>query len=350
VSSNRRLMAGSLILLLLLALVIVWMAGGFNARVLPGLLITEARTGGSSYVVSSQKRPSFERVPGSIEARETTLVSSRVLSTVERVLVRAGDRVEADDLLVSLDQRDLKARLESLTASRAAIDARLQEAQKTLVRTEELLERGLLSQADADKAVAAEAALLAERQAVSETAKELAAAVSYTEVRAPIAGRVVDRFVEPGDLASPGARLVSLYNPGSLEVAVKVRESLAMRLALGDAVQVTVPSVQRSFSAQVSEIVPVADRVSRSFDVTLQVSEIQGLLPGLFAEAQIPSGEELWRAVPEEFVQHLGQLNLVWIESPSGPVKRFVRVGRSEGGYLEITAGLEDGDRLIEQP
>ena len=56
-SSNRRLMAGSLILLLLLTLVIVWMAGGFNARVLPGLLITEARTGGSSYVVSSQKRP-----------------------------------------------------------------------------------------------------------------------------------------------------------------------------------------------------------------------------------------------------------------------------------------------------
>ena len=104
-------------------------------------------------------------------ARETTLVSSRVLSTVERVFVRAGGRVEADDLLVSLDQRDLKARLESLTASRAAIDARLQEAQKTLVRTEELLERDLLSEADADKAVAAEAALLAERQAVNETAK-----------------------------------------------------------------------------------------------------------------------------------------------------------------------------------
>lgn len=180
-------------------------------------------------------------------ARETTLVSSRVLSTVERVLVRAGGRVEADDLLVSPDQRDLKARLESLTASRAAIDARLQEAQKTLVRTEELLERDLLSQADADKAVAAEAALLAERQAVNETAKELEAAVSYTE-------------------------------------------------------------------------------------------------------AQIPSGEELWRAIPEEFVQHLGQLNLVWIESPSGPVKRFVRVGRTDGNYLEIIAGLEDGDRLIAKP
>lgn len=283
-------------------------------------------------------------------ARETNLVSSRVLSTVERVLVRAGGRVEADDLLVSLDQRDLKARLESLTASRAAIDARLQEAQKTLVRTEELLERGLLSQADADKAVAAEAALLAGRQAVSETAKELEAAVSYTEVRAPIAGRVVDRFVEPGDLARPGARLVSLCNPGSLEVAVKVRESLAMGLALGDVVPVKVPSAQHSFSAQVSEIVPVADRVSRSFDVTLQVAEIQGLLPGLFAEAQIPSGEELWRAMPEEFVQHLGQLNLVWIESPSGPVKRFVRVGRTDGNYLEITAGLEDGERLIAKP
>ena len=71
------------------------------------------------------------------------------------MVVRAGDTVQAGDLLVSLDKRDLNARLESMLASRAAIDARLEEARRTLGRAQELLSKGLLSQADYDKAASA---------------------------------------------------------------------------------------------------------------------------------------------------------------------------------------------------
>lgn len=346
-SSNQRLIAGSIGLFVFLGLVIVFMAGGFSDRVQPGLLVEPAKVGGQGFSVRSIERKAFERVPGSVEARETTLVSSRIMSTVESVAVRAGDTVQAGDLLVSLDKRDLKARLESVVASRAAIDARLEEAKRTLGRAEELLSRGLLSQADYDKASAADAALVAERLALTENIREVETAISFTQVKAPISGRVVDRFAEPGDLASPGSRLVSLYNPASLEVSLKVREDLAMGLQLGDAVRVVVPSADRSFDAEVSEIVPAADRVSRSFDITLQVLEGQGLLPGLFAEAQIPAGSEIWRSIPKSLVQHLGQLNLVWVETDAGPVKRFIRLGREDGAEVEVTAGLTDGEVVI---
>lgn len=346
-SSNQRLIVGSLALFAFLGLVIVFMAGGFSDRVRPGLLVEQAKQDGAGFTVQGIERQAFERVPGSVEARETTLVSSRIMSTVESVVVRAGDTVQAGDLLVSLDKRDLQARLESVAASRAAIDARLEEAKRTLARAEELLSKGLLSQADYDKASAADAALVAERLAITENLREIETAISFTQVKAPISGRVVDRFAEPGDLASPGARLVSLYNPASLEVALKVREDLAMGLTLGDAVTVVVPSADQSFEAEVSEIVPAADRVSRSFDITLQVLEGQGLLPGLFAEAHIPSGAEIWRAIPKDLVQHLGQLNLVWVKTDAGPVKRFVRLGREEGNEVEVTAGLSDGEVVI---
>lgn len=346
-SSNQRLIVGSLALFAFLGLVIVFMAGGFSDRVRPGLLVEQAKQDGAGFTVQGIERQAFERVPGSVEARETTLVSSRIMSTVESVVVRAGDTVQAGDLLVSLDKRDLQARLESVAASRAAIDARLEEAKRTLARAEELLSKGLLSQADYDKASAADAALVAERLAITENLREIETAISFTQVKAPISGRVVDRFAEPGDLASPGARLVSLYNPASLEVALKVREDLAMGLTLGDAVTVVVPSADQSFEAEVSEIVPAADRVSRSFDITLQVLEGQGLLPGLFAEAHIPSGTEIWRAIPKGLVQHLGQLNLVWVKTDAGPVKRFVRLGREEGNEVEVTAGLSDGEVVI---
>jgi len=346
-SSNQRLILGSLGLFVFLGFVIVFMAGGFSDRVQPGLAVEKAKPGGQAYIVKSIQRTAFERVPGSVEARETTSISSRVMSVVDSVVVRAGDTVQAGDLLVSLDKRDLSARLESVVASRAAIDARLDEARKTLERTEELLSRGLLSQADFDKATAAEAALVAERLALTENIREIETSISFTQVKAPISGRVVDRFVEPGDLASPGFRLVSLYNPASLEVSLKVREGLAMGLQLGDSIRVRVPSVDRVFQAEVSEIVPAADRVSRSFDMTLQVLEGQGMLPGLFAEAYIPSGVETWRSIPTSLVQHLGQLNLVWVATDAGPVKRFVRLGREEESEVEVTAGLGDGEVLI---
>jgi RND family efflux transporter MFP subunit len=346
-SSNKRLILGSFGLVVFLGLVIVFMAGGFSDRVRPGLLVEQAKRGGTGFTVQSLERKAFERVPGSVEARETTLVSARIMSTVESVVVRAGDTVQAGDLLVSLDKRDLNARLESMLASRAAIDARLEEARRTLGRAQELLSKGLLSQADYDKAASAEAALVAERLAITENIRGIETSISYAQVKAPISGRVVDRFVEPGDLASPGALLVSLYNPASLEVALKVREDLAMGLQLGDNVRVSVPSADRSFESQVSEIVPAADRVSRSFDVTLQVLEGQGLLPGLFAAAQIPAGTEIWRSIPKALVHHLGQLNLVWVETDAGPVKRFVRLGRQEGAEVEVTAGLSDGEVVI---
>lgn len=345
--SGQRLILGSIALFVFLGLVILGMAGVFSERVSPGVIVAEANLESEGFIVQRIERSAFERVPGSVEARETTLISSRLMATVESVQVRAGDNVKAGDLLLTLDKRDLEARLESISASRAALDARLEEARRTLARAEELKRRNLLSQADLDKAAAAEASLVAERLALSETLREVEASLSYTQVTAPISGRVVDRFVEPGDLASPGSRLISLYNPSSLEVALKVRESLAMELALGAEVAVSVPSVDKRFTATVSEIVPAADRVSRSFDMTLQVNEVAGLLPGLFAEASVPSGRESWMAIPSSYVQHLGQLNLVWVRSEHGPVKRFVRLGRTEGEMLEVTAGLVDGDVLI---
>ena len=124
---------------------------------------------------------------------------------------------------------------------------------------------GLIAVADRDAARANAAALEAELASARQALEEAESAVGYAEIHSPIAGRIVDRFAEPGDTASPGQKLLSLYNPFSLRIEARVREHLALSLQNGQELDVEVPAVGKLFSASVEEIVPAADPGSRSF-------------------------------------------------------------------------------------
>jgi membrane fusion protein (multidrug efflux system) len=77
-------------------------------------------------------------VPASIEARETTVVAARLLARIEAIEVRAGDYVEAGQLLIQLQQDELEARSGQAEQGVRSLEARLDEARQTLARTEEL--------------------------------------------------------------------------------------------------------------------------------------------------------------------------------------------------------------------
>jgi multidrug resistance efflux pump len=125
-------------------------------------------------------------------------------------------------------------------------NARLKEAQQSLERAENLQSQGLVAKAVLDEARASHDALQAESNTAKRAVEEAEVAISYTEIRSPFDGRVIDRFAEPGDTASPGERLLSLYNPLSLRIEAAVRESLALPLRVNAEVEVEIPALQRS--------------------------------------------------------------------------------------------------------
>lgn len=331
-----------------LLLIIAWMAGSFKDKVEPGTIPFDPAGSRDPVSVVTQEIMVTEPVPASIGARQATTISSRTLARITQITVRAGDTVTKGQLLLELERSDLESRLQQAAERERSVTARLEEARQNLGRAEQLFERDLVAAAALDEARANYSALSADLANTEQAVREAEVAISYTAIRSPIDGRVVERFAEPGDTASPGDKLLALYNPMSMRVEAAVREGLATSLGLGQEVQVEIPVLESVLTARIEELVPAADPGSRSFTVKAQVDYSGQLLPGMYARMLIPAGMERLLLVPKDRVVDYGQLDIVWVDHNGAVDRRFIRTGREiRPGVLEVISGLEEGEQIL---
>lgn len=339
---------GAIVVLLLM---VAYMAGSFRDRIEPGTAAIATIDVSAAVPVRLVSGLVLEPVPASVEAKEATVISSRLLARITSVKVRAGDYVEAGQLLLELEKGDLQARAQQAREQVRSVEARLTETKQNLKRAEELHKRGLIAVADRDAARADAASMAADLSSARQALEEAEAAVGFSEIRSPIAGRVVERFAEPGDTASPGAILLSLYNPFSLWVEARVREQLAISLEKGAEVQVEIPAVNQRYKAKVAEIVPAADPGSRTFMVKTVLPSGPSLLPGMYARLLVPAGEHTRALIPQARVARVGQLDVVWVVEDGRVLRRFVRLGQStDDGMVEVLSGLGEDAMVMPVP
>lgn len=331
-----------------LLLMVAWMAGLFSDKLEPGLNPAAEYSAENAVAATISEISITEPVPASVEAKQATIISSRILARINKIHVRAGDSVTQGQVLLELEKKDLQARTQQSAEQMRAISARLKEARQTLARVEELYKKKLVARADLDKARANHDALKAEMAGARQANEEAEAALDFSEIRAPIDGRVVDRFAEPGDTASPGNKLLSLYNPLTLRVEAHVREQLALSLEEGQELEVEIPALEQTLTAVIEERVPAADPGSRSFLVKARLPFSGQLLPGMYARLLVPAGKEQQLLIPGDRVVQVGQLNLVWVLQDGQAYRRFVRIGkRVPPDQIEVLAGLAEGDQVL---
>jgi len=331
-----------------LLLMIAWMAGAFNEKLAPGNITAEYTGEKDVFSVEKQEHLIFESVPASIEAKQSTIISSRILARIKKVHVRAGDMVEQGQILVELEQTDLLSRVLQADAAIQSVNARMIEAEKAFTRAKDLTVKGLLAQADLDKAQANRDALVADLVRTKQALEEANISLGFAKVIAPISGRIVDRFAEPGDTAQPGVPLLSLYNPLSLRVEAYVREQLVLSLNNAQSLDVVIPALQVKLSSNIEELVPAGSTGSRSFLVKSRLLNSQNLLPGMYAQLRVPAGKANVLLVPDDRVAKVGQLDIVWVLNKDVVERRFVRVGKAfPGAMVEIVSGLTEGELVL---
>lgn len=331
-----------------LLLMIAWMAGVFTQKMPPGLTALSKAESSDTIAVIRREQPIFESVPASIEAKQATLISSRILSRIEKVHVRAGDRVTKGQTLIDLEKTDLQSRVSQAQASIQSVTARLTEARQSLSRARELTQKSLLAQADMDTAQANHDSLVADLMNAKQALEEANAALSFARVTAPIDGRVIDRFAEPGDTAQPGVQLLSLYNPISLRAEANVREKLALSLETGQSLQVIIPALGKSIHSEIEEIVPAGNAGSRSFLIKARLQQSQKLLPGMYAQLHIPAGSQALLLIPRDRVAQIGQLDIVWVANQESVERRLIRTGKTyPDGMIEVISGLVENERIL---
>lgn len=289
-----------------------------------------------------------EPVPGTVSATDETLVGSRILASITRMHVRAGDRVERGDLLVEFDDSAQRSVLAQRQQAEASSNAAFEEATLARDRAIKLFESGNLSRADYDRALTAYRVQEAELERARRAVAEAQAQLDYTKITAPISGTIVDRFAEAGDTVTPGQALLRLFNPGRLRVEALLRESLISRVQQGQVLKARIGALDLTVDAVVEEIVPTADPGSRSFLIKALLPQQADLYPGMFARLEIPVGERPRLVVPEAALIRTGQLLFVYVEDQEGnTLRRTVRIGEAEGGFVEVISGLGTGDVVV---
>jgi RND family efflux transporter MFP subunit len=330
--------------IVVLAASIAWMAGIFADKVAPHDVAKSSQPIETTWQVNFSTVAKMESAPASLKARETTLISSRILARIEKINVRAGDQVTQGMSLIVLENTDLMSQVAQSKSRLAALQGSMDEAENALARMQNLKKQGLASSAELDQAQALYTRLSGEIQAAIQGQKEAEAALSYSKIVAPISGRIVDRKAEPGNMATPGQPLLALYNPMSLLIEADVREAVATKLSLGQQLSVYIDSLNMHIPATISELVPAADPNAHSFIVKADIQFNENLRPGMFARLQIPIGEEDVILVPQALVESFGQLDRVWVVNDGQLSRRFVRLGEIHDDQVEVVSGLSQGE------
>jgi RND family efflux transporter MFP subunit len=331
---------------------VLWLAGGFSARIAPGstaLAAAEAMDTADVVPVERVTSAVAERTSGTLVSANRTTVSSRILARINEIRVRAGDLVNAGDVLVTLERDDLEARVAQARDGLAAAEAELELAQVAESRARDLLDQGVGTRQALDEAVStlrvAESEVKRRRQALSEART----ALSYAEIRTPVGGRVVDRLAQPGDVASPGVPLLEIYDPARLRVEAPVRESLAVGLSVGDTLRVAVDALGRDFEGVIDEIVPFAEPGARTLLVKVALPGDPRLFSGLFARVFVPAGETSRIVIPTGAVARIGQLSYVTVVGTGDRrARRLITTGKTlDGGRIEVLSGLDAGESVV---
>jgi RND family efflux transporter MFP subunit len=342
--------------------------------------------------VVSPERVSFQRqvdLAGTLVSIDQARVSSEVAGMVREVLVNLGEEVSAGQILVRLDPQELEIALrraesqlrqteaqlgidgvrvkepppdEEIAAVRTAA-ANRDDARAQLARAARLRSRNLLSQADLDTAEtrvkvteAAYQAALETVQSVKASLQERRAAFELAEkklgdavVRAPLAGSVSERLVQPGEFIRENTPVVGLVQLNPLKVRTGVQERYAGVIRPGLPVEFHVESFPAAaFQGKVAYVSPAVDQGTRTFTVEALVdNRDRRLKPGFFAKGTIfVQRDENVLAVAEEAVSTMAGVSAVYVVDGDQVRQQIVSLGAREGKYIEVLSGLQGGEKL----
>ncbi|HWJ21497.1 MAG TPA: efflux RND transporter periplasmic adaptor subunit [Gemmatimonadaceae bacterium] len=302
------------------------------------------RVAGTVYTVKDTTvRATFE-ASGTAEPLRQATLSTKLMGTVTAVLVHEGDAVRAGQTLVRIDARELGAKAAQVSASVAEADAMHRDALTQANRIRSLYADSAATRAQLDAAETGLARADAGLRAARAAAAEVGAMSSYAEIRAPFAGVVTRRFVDPGAFAAPGGPLVEVQDASQLRLTASAAPDAVAGLRAGQPITATVEG--RSVQATIEGVVPAA--AGNLYTINARVPNPAGaILAGSAATLSLPLGERTALVVPARAVTRDGDLTGVTLRTSAGDLTRWVRLGRVADDVVEVTAGLRAGDQVV---
>ncbi|MEQ8764819.1 MAG: efflux RND transporter periplasmic adaptor subunit [Planctomycetota bacterium] len=288
--------------------------------------------------------PVWYEAVGTVRSRVAAQISPQVTGRILTITVEAGDRVSEGETIATLENDELRARLEQ---ARSGVDSALamqEQATLSYSRIQRLFESEAATQEQLEAADALKKQADAGVDAARQKLEEAKVAEGYSRIVSPLSGVVASREADPGDLAWPGRPLVVVHDPDDLRLEASVREGLIGKVRLGQEVEVWLTALQENVSGKIEEIAPSGDPVSRSFVVKADIPSLDRVFPGMFGRMRLPIGERSAILVPAKAVTAVGQLETLLVRQGDRWVRRFVTTGEVRGELREVLSGASSGE------
>ena len=357
--------------------VVAWLVSGRDRAVEVGTAPVVAISG------AGNASASVLDASGYVVARRMATVSAQITGRVKEVMIEEGTRVEAGQVMATLDPIDADAQrrlyASQAEAARSQIDsigAQLREAEANAERLGPLVRQQLVSQAQYDQAVAQRDALRAQlavtrrnAQVAGEQLRISEVNLDHTVVRAPFSGVVIAKAAQPGEIVSPLSAgggftrtgIGTIVDMESLEVEVEVGESYIGRVQPRMPVETVLNSYPDwRIPGEVIAIIPAADRGKATVKVRVALHEKDArIVPDMgvrvsFLEAPGPDGEDEQprgvRVPAAAVVDHDGG-KAAFVVGPDNTVElRKLKVGGKLGGDMQVLEGLVPGETVVVAP
>ncbi len=289
---------------------------------------------------------------GTVRGRYETKVAFQVTGRILSRNVNVGSRVNAGDVLMVIDARDVQQQANAGDAQVASARAQLSLAQANLARYTELYNAEAVSASVLDQyQTNYDAAFAAYQQALSQAA-QAHNSLGYTNLTAGAAGVVSSILAEEGQVVAAGQTVLTLVQTGELEVEIAVPENQIGTVQVGQEAQVSFWALNQTAAGVVREISPMADSASRTYTVRVTVTNPPaGMELGMTADVRLPQGEADGILLPLSAIYQTGGTPEVWIVQDDNTVElkpvtveafdeNRVRVHGLAPSDLVVTAGV----------
>ena len=298
--------------------------------------------------VTQVSLPRTVTASGSVSAWEEVPVGAETGGLVATgVFVDEGSWVRQGQPLVQLNDALLRAQLRQQEAGVQTARANAARDDAALARAQELKERGFLSQASLDTALANQRASQANLASALASLSETRTRLNQSTIRAPVAGRIISRSVTRGQIVGAGTELFRMVRDGRLELDAQVPETELPFVAAGQTA--TIVSDQNGTTTGTIRIVtPEVDPQTRLGIARITLAPGAALKPGNFARATISVGAAPALIIPAAAVVFREGKPGVYVIDQNGRVA-FTRIetGARTGPSVAVLSGLRAGQRVV---
>ena len=349
---RRRLIIAVLVLLAVAVIAIMMLGGRGEKAVAP---VADQGQQLPAVTVAAPGRQQVDRIitaTGSLAARHDMPVGVPGQGgQVVRVLVQPGQWVGAGQVLAVIDRSVQVQQASQLAAQVQVAEADLRLQQANLDRAQGLVGRGFISRADLDEKRSTRDAAAARVRVAQAQLAATRAQIGQLDVRAPLAGLVLTRAVEPGQVVGPGSgALFRIAAGGEMELMAMLAQDDLARVNVGTIAQVTPVGSTTAYQGQVWQVAPVVDPQTRQGAARIAIPYNRDLRPGGFAQAQIHAGTTDAPVLPQSAIQSDDHGNFVYIvDAQNTVVRRPVTIGEVTDRGITIAQGLNGSEHVVMQ-